>query len=152
MLNCFSLTLFFALYLLHIHDLRNSMKERTYFFTKICICYTLFSKGLMFRRCVRQGQTAIFTQLLLLTIALCVIFKNPLGTSSASWMDSSTRGHWWPQLSVYKLALTLAFLSPTNSTAAGICLYSFITSTCFRFFCLFTQVNLWLTARSRINI
>ena len=61
-------------------------------------------------------------------------------TSSAS---CSTRGRWGPQPSVCKLALTLAFLSPTNSTAAGTCLYSFIKPTCFQFFFrLFTQVHL----------
>ena len=46
------------------------MKERTHFFIKICISHTLFS---MFLWCVRdegrQGQTAILTQFLLLTIA-----------------------------------------------------------------------------------
>ena len=40
-------------------------------------------------------------------------------------------GRWEPQPSVYKLFLNLTFLPPTNSTAAGTCLYSFITSTCF---------------------
>ena len=49
------------------------MNEQILFFTKICISHTLFSKGLMFLLCVRdewrQGQTAILTQLLLLTIA-----------------------------------------------------------------------------------
>ena len=40
------------------------------------------------------------------------------------------------------------FLSSTDSTAAGTCLYSFITPTCFRFFFRsFTQVHLWLMAR-----
>ena len=34
---------------------------------------------------------------------------------------------------------------PIDSTAAGICLYSFVTPTCFRFFFrLFTQMHLWL--------
>ena len=65
----------------------------------------------------------------------------------------STGGNWGPQPSVYLLVFTLAFLSPTNSTAAGTCLYSFITSSCFRFFFrLFTQVHLSLTARSRVII
>ena len=36
--------------------------------------------------CERQGQTAILTQLLLLTIARCVIFRNSLSTSSTSWL------------------------------------------------------------------
>ena len=52
-----------------------------------------------------------------------------------------------------KMTLTLSFLSPTNSTAASTCLYSFITPTCFSFFFrLFTQVHLWMTVRSRVNI
>ena len=48
-------------------------------------------------------------------------------------------------------------LSPTDLTATGICIYYFITSTCFRvdnvvFFRLFTHVSLWLTARSKVNM
>ena len=39
----------------------------------------------------RQGQTAILTQLFLLTIARCVIFKNPLRTSFASWLELLNR-------------------------------------------------------------
>ena len=81
---------------LYTHDLRNSMNERTHFFIKIYISHILFSKGLMFLWCVRdewrQGQTAILTSLLLLTIARCVIFKNPLSTSSASWLELLNRG------------------------------------------------------------
>ena len=62
-------------------------------------------------------------------------------------------GRWGPQPSVCRLPLTLAFLSVTNWTATGTCLYSFITPTWFRlFFYLFTPVHLWLTARSRVNI
>ena len=60
------------------------------------ISHTLFPKGLMFLWCVRdgwrQGQTAILTQLLLLTIARCVIFKNPLSTPSTSWLGLLNRG------------------------------------------------------------
>ena len=42
---------------------------------------------------------------------------------------------------------------PTDSTAVGICLYYFITPSCFYFFFrLFSQVHLWLTARSRVNM
>ena len=52
----------------------------------------------MFLWCVRderrQRQTALLTQLLLLTIARCVIFKNPLRTSSESWLVLLNRGHW----------------------------------------------------------
>ena len=77
------------------HNLRTSMNELTHFFVKICISHTLFSKGLVFLWCLRdewrQGQTAILTQQLLLTIARCVIFKNPLSTSSASWLGFLNR-------------------------------------------------------------
>ena len=108
------------------------MNERTHFFIKLYISHTLFS---MFLWCVRdewrQGQTAILTQLLFLTIAALL-----------GW-GCSTGGRWGPQPSVCKLVPTLAFLCPTNLTAAGTCLYSFMTSTCFRFFSrLFTQVHL----------
>ena len=65
----------------------------------------------MFLWCVRdgwrQGQTVILTQHLLLTIACCVIFKNPLSTSSTSWLGLLN----WGSFSVCKLVLTLAFLS-----------------------------------------
>ena len=64
------------------------MTNETHLFIKICISYNLFSKELIFLCCMRdewkQEQTAILIQLLLLTIARCVIFKNPLSTSSAS--------------------------------------------------------------------
>ena len=72
-------------------------------------------------------------------------------TSSASWFELLNWGSL--RATVCKLALTLAFLSPTNSTAPGTCLYSFIMPMCFRFFfCLCTPVHLWLTAWSRVNI
>ena len=141
-------------------NLRTSMNERTnertHFFIKIYISHTLFSKGLTFLWCVRhewiQGQTAILTQLLLLTIARCILFKKPLSTSSTSWLGLLN----WGLLRSTSLSLQagpLVFLLPTDLTATGTCLYSFITSTCFRFFFrLFTQVHLWLTAWSRVNI
>ena len=92
----------------------------------------------MFLWCVRdgwsQGQTDILTQVRLLTIA--ALFPH-LG------FGCSTGGHWGQQPSVCKLVLTLAFLYPTNPTAASTCLYSFITPTCFRFFFrLLTQEHL----------
>ena len=48
-------------------------------------------------------------------------------------------------------------LPSTGSTGADICIYYFITPTYFRLdhmisFHLFTQVRLWLTARSRVNM
>ena len=101
------------------HKWRTSMNERIHFFIKICISHALLS---MFLWCVRdewrQGKTAILTQLPLLTIAALLLH---LGLSC--WTGS----RWGPQPTVYKMALTLGFLSPTNSTAAGTCLYSFIT-------------------------
>ena len=58
-------------------------------------------------------------------------------TSSTSWLGLLNRGL------LRATAHSLDFLSPTNSTAAGTCLYSFITPTCFCFFFrLFTQVSL----------
>ena len=80
----------------------------------------------------RQGQTAILTQVLLLTIAALLPHLG-LGCSTGG------RGCWGPQPSVCKLVLTLAILFPTNSTAAGTCLCSFITPTCFH---LSTQMHL----------
>ena len=58
-------------------------------------------------------------------------------------------GRWRPQPSISKLVLTLAFLYPTNSTAAGTYLYSFKTSTCFHFYHLFTQVHLLIDGSAK---
>ena len=94
-------------------------------------------------RWVETGTDCYIDPTFLLTIARCVIFKNPLSTSSASWLGLLNRGSLRATSLSLQLALTLAFLSLTNSTAADTCLYSFITSTCFRFFFrLFTQVHL----------
>ena len=38
------------------------MNERTHFFIKICISHTLFSKGLMFLWCVRDGWRDIYSE------------------------------------------------------------------------------------------
>ena len=124
-----------------------NFNERTNTLLYKNMSHNLFSKGLMFLWCVRdgQGQTAILTQLLLLTITQCVIFKNPLSTSSTSWLGLLNRGSLRPTAPTgsSQSASWLVFLSPTDSTAAGICLYSFITLTCFRFFFrLYTQVHL----------
>ena len=64
-------------------------------------------------------------------------------TSSTSWLGLLNRG----LLKATALSLQAGPHSglpvPTNSTATGTCLYSFITPTCFCFFfCLFTQVHL----------
>ena len=76
-------------------------------------------------RWVETGTDCYIDQLLLQTIAALL--------SHLGW-GCSTEGHLGPQSSVCKLALSVTFLSSTNSTAAGSCLYSFMTSTCFRFF------------------
>ena len=67
------------------------------------------------------------------TIAYCVIFKNPHSTSSASWLGLLNQG------SLRATALSLqagphsGLPVPNDSAATGICLYSFITPTCFHF-------------------
>ena len=119
------------------HNLRTSMNERTHLFIEIYILHTLFSMFLWcLRKDWRQGQTAILTKLLLLTIEAPLPY---LGWSC------STGDCWGPQPPVCKRTLIMAFI-PTDSTAAGTCLYSFITPTCFRFFFfffrLFTKVHL----------
>ena len=129
-----------------------NFNERTHFFIKIYLSHFILERVdvsvVCERWAERQGQTAILTQLLLLTIAHCVIFKNPFSTSSASWLGLLNRGSLRAvapnrAFSVYKLVLTLASLSPTDSTTTVICLYSVITPTCFHFFFhLFTQVHL----------
>ena len=44
------------------NDLRTSMKERTQFLIKKYISHTLFSKGLMFLWCVRDGCRDIYSE------------------------------------------------------------------------------------------
>ena len=44
------------------HNLRTSMNERTHFFIKIYISHTLFSKGLMFLWCLRDGWRDIYSE------------------------------------------------------------------------------------------
>ena len=44
------------------HNLRTSMNERTHFFIKICISHTLFSNGLMFPWCVKDGGRDIYPE------------------------------------------------------------------------------------------
>ena len=128
------------LYVLYSHnhniDLQTSMNERTHFFIKIYISHTLFS---MYLWCVRdewrQGQTAILTPTSLLTIAAPLLH---LG-----W-GLFKRGS--PRVTALNLLAgpSLWHSRPTYSTATGICLYSFITSTCFHFFfpLIYTGVSL----------
>ena len=67
-------------------------------------------------------------------------------------MQWSSVGH-----SHWLQASTDSVPTPTDSTAAGICIYYFIMPTNFwlnpvSFICLFIQVQLWLTAQSRVNM
>ena len=104
-----------------------------------------------------------------MTILCCVIFKTPLSTFSTSRPGGyPTRGLLWAIAPVgYSLWLqagTDSWLTLTSinlDSHAGICIYHFIMTMisdqlcdCFH---LFTQVhpiqrNLWLTARSRVNM
>ena len=95
------------------------------------ISHTLFS---MFLWCVRdewrQGQTAILTQILLLPIAALLPHLGWGCSTGVAESHSPQSASWF---SLWHSCLQL------NSTAANICLYSFIIPTCFR---LFTQVHL----------
>ena len=136
------------------HNLRTSMNERTHFFIKIYLWHFILERvnvSVVCERWVETGTdfyidpTSSPDHRTLLSSRTHLALLQHLGWSC------STGGHWGllPSAGVH----TLGFLSPTNSTAAGICLYTFITPTCFRFFFrLFTQVHFWLTARSRVNI
>ena len=87
----------FKILLLNTHDLHTSINKRTHFFMKICTSHTSFSKRLMFLCCLRDewrhGQTTILTQLHLLTIARCVIFKNPLSILAGVAQSEVAEGH-----------------------------------------------------------
>ena len=143
------------------------MRNDITLFIRICTSFYSFARNWSFCVCVRQTdvarQIAILTDnFFLLTIRRCVIFKNPLSTSSTSRLGLL---NWRPLRAVALsgvFSLTTSWLSlwpslsPTDSTAAGICIYYFIMPTYLRLdhmnFCLFTQVHLWLTARSRVNM
>ena len=93
---------------------------------------------------------------------LCYL-QDPLSTSTASWPGLLNRRPLRATAPSGSFSLTVNWLwlcpslSPTDSTAKGICIYYFITSLHFRqdhmtLFRLFTQVHLWLTALSRVNM
>ena len=65
------------------------MNERTHFFIKIYFSHFILERvdvSVMCERWVDTGAYYLLTQLLLLTIARCVILKNQLSTSSTSWL------------------------------------------------------------------
>ena len=92
----------------------------------------------------RQRQTAILTQVLLLTIA--ALFSH-LGWVAQPWVTGGRKSLGLQAGSHYGI------LSPTDSNRLGTWLYYCLTSTCFR--CSFAYLHRcisWLTARSRVNI
>ena len=150
----------------HIADFQTSMNERTHFFIKRYLSHFILERvdvSVMCEKWVETGTDGYIDPTSSLDHSTLFYFSRTATSGRSAEWDSallpnlgwgcSTGGRWGPQTSVCKPTLTLAFLSPANSTTAGTCLYSFITSTCFRFFYrLFIQVHLWLTARSRVNI
>ena len=98
------------------NDLRTLMNERTHFFIKMCISHTLFSKGLMFLWCVRDGWrhwlTAILTNFFSWSLQAVLSSRTHLALLPHLGWGCLTGCRWGPQPSVCKIALTLAFLSP----------------------------------------
>ena len=127
------------------------MNERTHFFIKIYLPHFILERvdiSVVCERWVQSGTDSyIHPTSSLEHNTLCHLqeptehfFRILAGVAQLGFAE----GHSPPgAFSVCKLVLTRAVLSPTDSTAAGTCLYFFITPTCFRFFFrLFTQVLL----------
>ena len=138
--------------------LRNSMNEQTHFFIKIYFSHFILKRvnvSVVYERWVETGTDCYIDPTSSPDHSTLCYLQEPTehffciltGVAQPGVAEGNS-----PQgaFSVCKMVLTLTFLSPTDSTAVGICLYSFITSTCFPF--LFTQVHLWLMARSRVSI
>ena len=69
------------------------MNERTYFLIKnIYISYFIFDVSVVYERWVETVANCYIDPTFLLTIVRCVIFKNPLSTSSAYWLGLLNRG------------------------------------------------------------
>ena len=112
-------------------------KSLTLYFWKGDVCY-------VWEMSWRQGQTAILTQVLLLTITA---FLSHLG------LGCSTVGHWGPKALSLQAGSHAGILFPTVSNHLGTSLYYFLTPTCFC--CSSTYLHRcisWLMARSRVNI
>ena len=91
----------------------------------------------------RLGPTVILTQVLLFTIAALL--------SHLGW-GCSTVGRWGPQ-SPQSAGWFSRWHSCLNWRPRAPCLYSFLTSTCFRSSSVYLHRCIsWLTARSRVNI
>ena len=142
------------------HNLRTSKNERTPFSQKISLSHFILERVDDSVVCERWAETRRdcyidptssphYSMLCYLQEPTWHFFRILVGVAQPGVTEGNSHQG---AFSVRKLILTLAFLSPTDSTAAGLYLYFFITSSCFRFFCLFTQEHLRLTARSRVRI
>ena len=123
------------------------MNERTHFFIKKYIYITLYSRTGWCFCCVWEMSEDRDRLLYWPNFSLdpALSSRTHLAGVAQPWFAEGHRPQSasWPSLWPF----------PTNSTATGASLYSFVTPTCFSFFYrLFTQVHLWLTARSRVNI
>ena len=143
------------------HNLRTSMNELTHFFIKD-ISHTVFSRKVWCFCGVWDigggGDRLLYWPNFSLDHSTLCYLQEPTKHFFCILAEVAqprvTEGHdpQWGILS-QQAALTQAFLFQTDSTATGICLYSFITPTFFRFFFrFFTQVHLWLMAQLRVNI
>ena len=99
------------------------------------ISLTLFSKErcCVWERSWRQGQTAILTQVLLMTIAALL--------PHLGW-DCSTVGHWGPKALCLPLALTSASCPNWLEPSVHLVILLFNADLLLLFFRLFTQVHL----------
>ena len=77
----------------HKHNLRTSMNERTHFFIKIYISHTLFSKGLMFLLCVRDGWRDIYSERER-TSSSHIFFQEPGGANACTPLQTRQRCLW----------------------------------------------------------
>ena len=103
---------------------RTSMNKRTHFFIKIYLPHFILERvdvGCVWEMSWRQGQTVILTQR----------SSDHSSTSSSSWLDCLTVGHWGPI--AYRLPLALISASCLQLTqAVCVWLYYSLTYTCFR--------------------
>ena len=87
------------------------MNEQTHFFIKIYLLHFILERvdvSVVSERWVETGTDCYIDPTFLLTIACCVFFKNPLSTSSASWLGLLNWG------SLRATALKLAGLPVPN--------------------------------------
>ena len=129
------------------HNIRTSMNERIQFFIKTYISHTLFSKGLMFLWCARdgwrRGQSAILTP----------SSFDYSSNSSSSWLGLLNCGSL--RAASLQSASWFSRWHPISNwlKPSAPWLYYCLTFTWFR--CSSAYLHrciFWLTARSRVNI